>query len=80
MKPTILSPKEIYQKKKLAILADIDYELINLFEAMQDNNEEQTSKSKDSLMRMHEELVKVEERIENIENKNRMRKSQRAWA
>lgn len=80
MKPTILSPKEIYQKKKLAILADIDYELINLFEAMQVKNEEQINKSKDSLMRMHEELVKVEERIENIENKNRLRKSQRTWA
>ncbi|MFS0815489.1 hypothetical protein ABC382_00775 [Lysinibacillus sp. 1P01SD] len=80
MKPTILSPTEIYKKKKLAILADIDYELITLFEAMQNNKEDQISKSKNSLMGMHEELVKVEERIGIIENKSRMRKSQRTWA
>ncbi|WP_335870458.1 hypothetical protein [Bacillus sp. 2205SS5-2] len=56
------SIRKDYHKQKLAVLRlEMDYELAVLFEAIQQKNEVNKSKSKNKLMKIRNELVKLNE-------------------
>ncbi|NEY82174.1 hypothetical protein G4D64_11835 [Bacillus sp. 3H-10] len=54
------SRKQVLQKEKMAILKlEMDYELATLFEAMEENNEEQKQKCIRRLEKIREELLRL---------------------
>lgn len=50
--------KREYEKERKAVLRlEMDYELATLFDAINDNNEKQKSKSKEKLEKIRSELI-----------------------
>lgn len=54
-----LRKRDVEKEKRAVLRLEMDYELLTLFDAMAENNEQQKTKSKEKLEKIRTELLKL---------------------
>lgn len=54
-----LRKRDVEKEKRAVLRMEMDYELLTLFDAMAENNEQQKTKSKEKLEKIRTELLKL---------------------